>query len=149
MGLLVASSLPAATAIEWLEGSGALIPDLDPAALAAAPSMLRRWSSNFSSFNPSLLLLEQEENGVSSMALAFFRVSNMHFCRGGSWRSGRSPPDRPVAGGGVLPRLFRARADFAKCSRGGGVLRCVPTTDDDDDGEANRVWEFSPASRPD
>ena len=52
-----------------------------PQKLADAPRELRKWSTNFSSFNPALL------QSPDDRLIAFFRVSNMHFCGDRrSWR---------------------------------------------------------------
>ena len=83
--VLCASSLPAVGAVPWTKGSGALLAGLEPVALASASPTLATWAANFSLFNPSLLPLGGEA-GRDGAALVFFRVSNMHFCRDGSWR---------------------------------------------------------------
>ena len=65
------------------------LPTLAPFVLNNAPPALVAAPSNFSSFNPSLIVSEGADAETQSL-LIFFRVSNMHFCPGlparTSWR---------------------------------------------------------------
>ena len=75
--------------------------------LKSPPDALERWPANYSSFNPSLLPL------ANGSHLAFFRVSNMHYCEPGSWRD-RMAAQRHlrsyIAAATLESRIFRRKA---------------------------------------
>jgi hypothetical protein len=81
---------------------------LDASDLADAPPPLARWPSNFSVFNAALLPLAGAE-GLSW--LLHFRVSNMHFCDGGTWRTRMQEQThlRSYIGSALLDSSWRPR----------------------------------------